>query len=112
MRSLLPGTIHFDRADAGRLQPVAQGLLQLQILAQELGVILLGEPARPPGLGDAQPESVRMYFLTHSVPCLPRLLLPDLTTMCDDPPLIAVRAAHAEPDGCASCAALRSRRLR
>ena len=35
-------------------------------LAEKLRVILLGEPPRPPGLGHAQPESVRMNFLAHA----------------------------------------------
>ena len=76
---LVARTVHFDRADAGRLQPVAQRFLQLQIFLQQLGVVLLGEPARAPGLVDAQPKSVRMNFLSHY------LLRPSpsaLMTMC------------------------------
>ena len=82
---LVAGTIDFDRADAGGLEALAQRVLELQILAQELGVILLGEPPRPPGLGEPQPESVRMYFLPHypiSFIALSSFLSPTCTTMC------------------------------
>src|SRR2546427_357530 len=57
--------VHLDQAYAGRLQPLGQRLLQLQVFLQELGVTLLGEPARPPGLVESQPKSVRMNFLSH-----------------------------------------------
>ena len=39
---------------------------QLQVLVQQLRVVLVGEPARPPGLVEPEPESVRMNFLTHT----------------------------------------------
>ena len=86
MRSLLPG-----RSTSIELTPAAfkrsrSEFLQLQIFAQELGVILLGEPPRPPGLGEPQPESVRMYFLPHYPPisfiAASSFLSPTFTTMC------------------------------
>ena len=79
---LVAGTVHFDRAHAGGLQPVAQRILQLQIFAQQLGVVRFGEPARAPGLGDAQPKSVRMYFLSHYSFSPLAAFSPTLTTMC------------------------------
>src|ERR1035441_6052457 len=70
-RSLLPGRSTsieltpalFDRAHTGALQPFGQRRLQLQVFLQQLGIALLGEPARPPRLIEAQAESVRMNFL-------------------------------------------------
>src|SRR5437868_7031307 len=62
---LVAGAIDFDRAHTGALQPFPQRLLQFQIFLQQFGVALLGEPARTPRLIEAQPESVRMYFLSH-----------------------------------------------
>src|ERR1700722_1965437 len=62
---LIAGPVHFNRADAGGFQPLAQRALQLQVFPQKLGVVRLGEPARSPGLCDAQTKAVRMYFLSH-----------------------------------------------
>ena len=113
---LIAGTIDFDRADAGGLQALAQGVLELQILAQELGVILLGEPPRPPGLGEAQPESVWMYFLPHIF-----ILRSPSPRRAGDPrpgprcaPFFSDSGTHgpSEPHGSASCAALHSRNIR
>src|SRR5580658_372877 len=63
---LVAGAIHFDGADTGRLQPLAQRLAQFHIFLQQLRVVLLGEPAGTPRLVKAQPETVRMYFLSHT----------------------------------------------
>ena len=54
-----------EGADARRLELFLELLLELEIFQQQLGVIALHEPARFPRLGVAQPESVRMNFLTH-----------------------------------------------
>ncbi len=62
---LVAGPVHFDRADTRGFQTIAQVFLQLQIFLQQLRVTLLGEPARPPGLIEAQPEAIWMYFLSH-----------------------------------------------
>ena len=100
---LVAGTIHFDRADAGGLEPVAESVLELQVLAQELGIILLGEPARAPGLGESQPESVRMNLLTHIFALLLHrevgLAIADLDHNVRHSSLITVGAAHGgRPD--------------
>ena len=39
-----------------------------EILVQQLRVVLVGEPARAPGLVEAEPEAVRMNFLSHENP--------------------------------------------
>ena len=104
---LVARPVDFDRADAGRLQPVAQRVLQLQIFAQQLGVILLGEPARPPGLGDAQPEPVRMYFLTHSL-FLASFAVSRPSPQCATSSADSGTRAPSAPAARASCAALRS----
>src|SRR5262249_46395385 len=66
---LVARAVHFNRTDARALQPVAQRFLEFQIFLEELGVALFGEPARAPRLVEAQPESVRVNFLSH--PMLP-----------------------------------------
>src|SRR6185437_9081395 len=65
---LIAWAVDFNRAQAGRLEASMQGLLQLDVFAEQLRVIRLREPPRPPGLGDAQPESIWMYFLSHALP--------------------------------------------
>src|SRR5262249_29770243 len=37
------------------------------VFVQQLRVVLVREPPRPPGLVEPEPEAVRMNFLTHSV---------------------------------------------
>ena len=64
--NLIAGPVNFDRADSRGLEPRPQRSLQPHVFAQQLHVTLLGEPTGIPGLRVAQPESVRMYFLTHS----------------------------------------------
>src|SRR5471032_2946561 len=56
---LVAGPVDFNRADPGRLQPVAQVGLQLQIFLQQLGIAVRRKPTRAPGLVEAQPKSVR-----------------------------------------------------
>src|SRR5581483_2544899 len=63
---LVAGAVDLDGAHACRLQPLAQILLKLQILLQELRVTLLGKPPRAPGLVKPEAETVRMNFLSHS----------------------------------------------
>ena len=46
-----------------RLQIVAQR----EILVQQLRVVAIGVPARPPGLVEPEPESVGVDFLTHDL---------------------------------------------
>ena len=89
-RSLLPGPVHFDRAHAGGLQPFASApSFSSEIFLQQLGVALLGEPARAPRLVEAQPESVRMNFLSHLC-----FFLRHLDDDMRHAPLIAVGAPH------------------
>ena len=47
------GTIHFNGTNTGGLQTFGQRCLQLNIFMQQLGIVLLGEPARAPGFGNA-----------------------------------------------------------
>ena len=103
-RSLLPGrstSIELTPADFSR---AAQRFLQLQVFLQQLGVALLGEPARAPRLVEAQPESVRMNFLSHLCFFL-RHLDDDMRHRAAD----TGRRGPSAPAGRASCAALRSR---
>ena len=53
------------RRHAGARQLLAQMLAQLQILVQQLGVVVAGEPAAVPGAVDAEPQPDRIDFLTH-----------------------------------------------
>ena len=63
---LVTGALDFDRADAGSLQLLLQLTLQLDVFDQQLVVVALNKPARPPRLVDAEPKSIRMDFLSHS----------------------------------------------
>jgi hypothetical protein len=40
----------------------------LRFFVQQLGVVLVGEPPRAPGLVEPEPEAVRMNFLSHENP--------------------------------------------
>jgi hypothetical protein len=64
-RNLLPGrstSMELTPADFSRSRNAA---FSSRSSCKQLGVALLGEPARAPGLIEAQPESVRMNFLSH-----------------------------------------------
>ena len=50
---LVARAVDFNRTDPSRFQASRQGLLQRQIFMQQTRVVLLGEPARTPGLRDA-----------------------------------------------------------
>src|SRR3954469_16633358 len=54
-----------DLRDAGVREPLLEGRAQRQILVQQLRVILVREPARPPRLVEPEPESDRVNFLAH-----------------------------------------------
>ena len=64
------------RGDVGVHQVVLDGTLDADVLVEPLGVGLVLEPLRVPGLDDAEAEAVRMNFLTHDFdspeaePCL------------------------------------------
>ena len=57
--------LDFDVADTGMGELLLQIALQLQVFVEQPAVVALCEPARAPGLGDSEPESVRMCLLTH-----------------------------------------------
>src|SRR5215831_19940265 len=108
---LVAWPVDFHGAHARRFQAPAQRFFQFQVFAQKLGVILLGEPPRPPRLGDAQPESVRMYFLPHATPCPPVPPYPLLSPRCAPYGADSGRRGPSAPAAPASSAAPRSRRL-
>src|SRR5690606_3713984 len=56
-----------DARHAGVCEPPLELAPQLQVLVQQLRVILVSEPPRPPRLVEPQPEAVGMNFLTHSL---------------------------------------------
>src|SRR6185369_11439246 len=60
------GALGLDTRDTGVREPLLQVLAQRQVLVQQLRVVLVRVPARPPRLVEAEAESVRMNFLTHS----------------------------------------------
>src|SRR5579884_371982 len=66
---LVAGTLHFDGADARRLQLVLQFFLQLDVFEQQLVLVTLDKPTRLPRLGVAEPESVWMDLLSHCCSC-------------------------------------------
>ena len=54
-----------DARHAGVRKALLQVLAQRQVLVQQLRVVAVREPARAPGLVEAEPESVRVNLLTH-----------------------------------------------
>ena len=52
--------------DAGVREPLLQRRAQREILVQQLRVVAVREPARPPRLVEPEPESERVNFLAHS----------------------------------------------
>src|SRR4029079_7629274 len=56
-----------DLRDAGVLEARLQIVAQREILVQQLRVVAIGVPARPPGLVEPEPEPVRVDFLTHDL---------------------------------------------
>src|SRR5262249_47394800 len=63
---LIARSLDLNRAHARRLELFLQLVLQLHVLEQQLVVVPLHEPARPPRLGIAKPKSVRMDLLSHA----------------------------------------------
>src|ERR1700760_565921 len=70
---LLSRPLDFHRAHAGQLQLLLQLTLQLNVFDQELVVVANHKPPRPPRLFHTQPQSIRMDFLSHTLPFLARL---------------------------------------
>src|SRR5438445_567123 len=56
-----------NRADASALQLFLQLFAQFHVFVQQVGIFLVGIPAGLPRFVVAEPESVRMSFLSHSV---------------------------------------------
>src|SRR6476620_7503951 len=65
---LVGGPLDFNLRHAGMRESRLQRVAQLQVLVEQLRIVLVGEPSRTPRLVESQPESVRMYFLTHKSP--------------------------------------------
>jgi hypothetical protein len=65
---LVRGALDLDEAHTGVVQLLLDERLELEVLVEPLGVVLLLVPPRRPGLDDAEAEARRMCFLTHGVP--------------------------------------------
>src|ERR1700722_9336302 len=64
---LVGGSFDVDRADARALELVLQLATQLDVLVQQVGVVLVGVPARLPRLVVTEPKTVRVCLLSHSI---------------------------------------------
>src|SRR3954453_3425050 len=62
---LVRRALDLDLRDARVREALLQAVAQLEIFVQQLRVVLVGEPARAPGLVEPEPKPVRMNFLTH-----------------------------------------------
>src|SRR4051812_29479662 len=62
---LIGGPLDLDLRDPRVHEPRLQRVAQLDVFVQQLRVVLVGVPARAPGLVEAEPESCRVDFLTH-----------------------------------------------
>src|SRR5581483_5326228 len=62
---LVRRALDLDVAHAGVVELLLDERLELEVLVQPLGVVLLLVPARRPRLDDAEAEPGRMCFLTH-----------------------------------------------
>ena len=57
--------VDFDVADGRVGQLSEHEAAQFEVLVETVGVVLLREPLRFPVVDDAEPEAVRMYFLSQ-----------------------------------------------
>src|SRR5258706_3413189 len=64
-RDLVALALDRDLGDARLVEPLLEVALDEQVFAQQLGVVALREPARVPGLHDAEPQPDWMRFLAH-----------------------------------------------
>src|SRR6185437_11434672 len=64
---LVAGAGDLERADAGGAETALEGVAQLDVLEQQLGVALGCEPLGFPRLDEAEAEAVGMDFLTHAL---------------------------------------------
>src|SRR5687768_14612110 len=62
---LVRETLDVDLRDAGVRETALQLLAEVQVLVQVVLVLLDREPARVPGPVEAEPEAVRVNFLSH-----------------------------------------------
>ena len=59
-------TLDLDLGDAGGIESLLQILTDLEVLHQQIAhLLVLGVPAGIPVLDDADPEAMRIYFLSH-----------------------------------------------
>src|SRR5439155_18346268 len=63
---LVGGALGLDFRHAGVREPLLERLPQREILVQQLRVIAVGVPPRPPGLVEPEPESKRVNLLAHN----------------------------------------------
>src|SRR5205085_835665 len=63
---LVGGALDIDAGDASAGEARLQFALELQVFVQQVGVLALGDPVGVPRAIDAEPEPVRMNFLTHN----------------------------------------------
>src|SRR5579872_2262352 len=64
---LVGSAFDVDRADAGALEFFLQLAAQLDVFVQQVGVVLVGIPARLPRLVVTEPKTVRVCLLSHSI---------------------------------------------
>jgi hypothetical protein len=62
---LVGGPLGLNLRHARMREPFLEISPECQVLMKQLRVIAVSEPPRLPGLVEPEPESVRMYFLTH-----------------------------------------------
>src|SRR5262249_7898910 len=68
---LVRGALGLDLGDARVGEPLLQALAQREILVQQLRVVAIRVPARPPRLVEAEAESKRVNLLAHSLSFIP-----------------------------------------
>src|ERR1700722_1826882 len=91
---LVGGALHVNPADPRGLQLFLQRLAQDHVFMQQVGIVLLREPARLPDLVVAQPKTVRMCFLPQTVLPLLLLFLSRLISLFQCLARFAYRALH------------------
>ena len=64
---LVGGALDVDRADARALELFLQLAAQLDVFVQQVGVVLVGIPARLPRLVVTEPKTVRVCLLSHAI---------------------------------------------
>ena len=62
---LVAGALDLHTGDGGTRQALLEVLADLKIVAEGLGVVLVGEPTGTPVLGDTETEAGGIDFLTH-----------------------------------------------